>query len=418
MRQLKLYAVEPKERNRDIFCSVCHGLPRLCTLGECPYLAYAQKAFKANRDLAKTNFLGDSPPAIFTGQWGYPKVSIGPLVPVTSSKDYGVMDAPELWVKKSLDEILQYRLSLMRGRMKMDVKSPQLGERKLEVIQELAMAESPTGTEVWLSKKPDLRVLFSPREAPVGPSAPLIKLKIVENPRIPKSVEKVVSDIDLRANDGAVTLYDNGVPLRQITRLLSAGVLGERKRRRLVPTEWSITATDDIIGKRLREEVLHYSEVSEYMVMGHEALANNVQVLLMPSAWMFEALETWLLSEDAYPVSDYEFSRGRSSYPVNLAGAYHASRLPILEYLRRTRRQAGAIAFLEVYREWVPLGVWRFRELCREAMKKHPVASNTLEEALEELRSRLRLPLNRWVEKSVVLRTHRTQRRLVDYLSG
>jgi hypothetical protein len=53
----------------------------------------------------------------------------------------------------------------------------------------------------------------------------------------------------------------------------------------------------------------------------------------------------------------------------------------VLEYLDGAGRQAGAIAFLEVKNDWIPLGVWRFRELAREAMKAVPQTFDTLEKA-------------------------------------
>src|SRR5713101_5698774 len=94
---------------------------------------------------------------------------------------------------------------------------------------------------------------------------------------------------------------------------------------------------------------------------------------------------------------DYELNKGRKDYPTNIAGAYHASRLPVLEYLDRNRRQAGAIVFLEVTREWVPLGVWRFRELARRALTGNPSRFTNIEDALGEARKRLLIPYRNWV---------------------
>ena len=114
---------------------------------------------------------------------------------------------------------------------------------------------------------------------------------------------------------------------------------------------------------------------------------------------------------------NYELIQGRKSYASNLAGAYYATRLPVLEYLQQTRRQAGALVFMEVYPEWIPLGVWRFREICREALRRKPIILNTLGEALDEMENRLRLPLIRWLEKSEILRIFKTQTRLTQFFS-
>jgi hypothetical protein len=152
------------------------------------------------------------------------------------------------------------------------------------------------------------------------------------------------------------------------------------------------------------------------MIFGHKALANNVQILLFPSSWMFEAQEAWLVSPNPTPAVNYELVQGRRSYASDLAGAYYAARLPVLEYLKRIRRQAGALVLMEVYPEWIPLGVWRFREICREALRRQPVMFNTLEEALDGMGKRLRLSLARWLERSEILRWFKSQKRLTKFL--
>jgi len=199
--------------------------------------------------------------------------------------------------------------------------------------------------------------------------------------------------------------------------MLSIGLLGMKRRRRLVPTEWSITAVDDVLARSIHKEVLDYPWLNKFMVFGHQALANNVQILLFPSSWMFEAQEAWLFSANAVPGVDSELVWGRKSYAYDVAGAYYAARLPVLEYLKLIRRQAGALVLMEVYPEWIPLGVWRFREICREALRKEPLEFDTLDESLSELRKRLRLPLDKWLEGSQILPWYTRQKRLTSFLS-
>src|SRR5438094_924276 len=116
-----------------------------------------------------------------------------------------------------------------------------------------------------------------------------------------------------------------------------------RFRRRLVPTEWSITAVDDILAKGLIDEVRGNPWTSEFEVTGASGLANNVVVLLFPGAFMFEGLEAWNLEASPTPAHDHEFAGGRTAYPEQIAGAYHATRLPVLEHLAGQRQQAGAV---------------------------------------------------------------------------
>lgn len=84
----------------------------------------------------------------------------------------------------------------------------------------------------------------------------------------------------------------------------------------------------------------------------------------------------------------------------------------MLEYLEAQGRQAGAVVFLEVRPEWIPLGVWRFREIAREALRANPFRAEDMKAALGELSVRLELPLERWLRRSRILDFHRRQTRL------
>lgn len=279
------------------------------------------------------------------------------------------------------------------------------------------MAGVPADTEMQLTKPPRLSITFSSREPPIGPSADLLQVTVTQNPSTPRPIETVVSDTDLQAAPGIVRLYQSDIPQRQITRVFSLGLLGEKRHRRLVPTEWSITAIDDILGRALHQKIIHYPWINDFLVFGQQALANNVQILLFPASWIFEAQEVWLTSPNPTPMIDFEHIQGRRTYASNLAGAYYAARLPVLEYLSHIRRQAGAVVFMEVFPEWIPLGVWRFRELCREALQQPPVKHSTFSAALNVLNHRLRLPLQKWMDQSMILPWVRQQTRMTQFLA-
>ncbi len=405
------------EVERELACRACRGDFKRCRLPVCPYLGGVRKWFTDQPALGSTSLFGASPPSAFVGEWGYPRVLAGPLVPPVR-EGTGLMDMPESWVGRDLGEILRFRLSLVRGKATRDVAAARAPDRILEATQQEAMASEPLDTEVWFEKRPVLLGPFGARAPPTGPSAVIRRLDLAENPSIPRRVDAVVSDTDLLATDGVVDLYRHGIPQSHITRVFSVGLLGTRKRRKLVPTEWSITAVDDILAKPLLERVKGLPTIDEFRVFGHVALGNNVQVLLTPTSWMFEGLEVHYPERDQVPVADHEFYRGRKTYPDAIAGAYHAARLPVLEYLDRVRRQAGAVVFMEVYREWVPLGVWRYREIARVALSRPPATFGTLEEAIALLGTRLKLRMARWRESSTLLRFIARQRRLTDFVSG
>jgi hypothetical protein len=412
--KLMSYAEEGRRVSR---CAECRGFRKLCGKLVCPILIKAKSSVELDKIL-KEEIYGSSPPAVFVGTWNYPNVFAGPLIPPIVGEGTAVMDSPEMWLDKRIEDLLRYRFSLIRGKIAINVDSARDPDRLLQTVQEIVMASRPTDTEAVFTKKPKLELIFSSREAPVGPSATIDRLRLAGNPSVPHKVDAIVSDTDLKATPGMIELYNATIPQRQIVRLLSIGLLGTKKGRRLVPTEWSITATDDILGKKIHEEVTGFPWVNEFMVFGHEALHNNVQALFLPSSWMFEALECWLIGPSPHPDSDHELFHGRTTYASTVGGAYYATRLPVLEYLKRTVRQAAVIVLLEVKKEWVPLGVFRFREILREALRKNPKKFSNLRAALNELKRRLSSPLEIWTSRSRVLDIFQKQAHITNWLNA
>ncbi|RLG70633.1 MAG: hypothetical protein DRO11_05905 [Methanobacteriota archaeon] len=404
-------------RRRRSLCLECRGYKHLCGKRLCPIVARTKTYSDLRRMVLNEEIVGSTPPAVFVGVWGYPKVFAGPMVPPLE-ENTSHLDDPSTWLDKPLEEILSNRLLLLRGKLQARVTLASYPDGLLAASQELAMSSHPVQVEMCFSHYPRLKVVFSDREPPMGPSAPVKNLVLGENPRVERPIDRVVSDGDLHAQEAVKELYFCGVSQQQIMRLFSIGLLGIEKQRRLVPTRWSITAIDDILAKFLREKVLEYPLIHNFQVFGFSAHGNTVLLLLLPSPWMFEGLEAWHAGNPlVQPYSDHELSQGRKNYAKNLEGAYYATRLPVLEYLHRQRRQAGAIVFLEVdSRGWIPLGVWRFREILRRALQKKPECYDNLGEALHSVGRKLFIPLGKWLESSHLLKMFKHQKKLSDFL--
>lgn len=420
MPQTKLEPV-PKPAKTQSYdervCSKCMGHRALCGIRPCPLLMRAKAQARIDDAFTGTNLTGPSPPSVFIGETGYPKVLAGPLIPPVRLDEAETMERPDLWLDHTLDEILSLRFSLVRTKKLIPVTEASDPSRDLSETQTLALSESSLISEATLLKRPQFTTVFSDRTLPIGPSAPLETFKLEDNPKVPKVVDRVTSDTDMKAVVGVMDLFNDGIRQEHITRLLSVGTLGQRKRRRLVPTKWSITATDDIIGRRLHREVLRYDWINEFRVSIDHALGNTVALLFLPDAWKFEAMESWLGGFNPPIITDHEWSRGRKDYARSVAGAYYATKLPALEYLVEKRRQAGVIVFMEIDpQQWVPLGVWRFREIAKRALVTNIKNFASLEEALSEIGSHLRIPMQRWLETSKVYAEYRTQTKLTDFM--
>ncbi|RLF77692.1 hypothetical protein DRN39_03395 [Thermococci archaeon] len=398
-------------------CAVCKGRKLLCGRPTCPILERFRVAKKLEPKINKREIFGSSPPSLFVGEFGYPKVRIGPLVPPLEGNTSN-LDSPLKWENRSIRDILYYRSLLVMGETKADVNVRKSG-RILGEIQELAMSIKPVDSEILLKRKPILKVLPSEFAPPIGPKAELLDFELTENPKIPRKTDYVVSD-ELKAEHAVMILYNSGFDEYYIIRLLSAGLLGIQ--RKLVPTRWSITAVQDTIGKHLRKEIIHYEPINEFELYFHEFLGNRYTVLLMPETYAFELLEVWLKgslfgSEEPQVIHDYEDFRGRKEYVKETAGAYHAARLSVLEALRKRGRQARILVFREVTpKYYAPVGVWQIRLGVKKAMENPVGKFDTLQDTLNEVKKLLELKLERYLEKSWVLGL-RKQRTLDEFLN-
>jgi hypothetical protein len=392
------------------------GHRALCGIRPCPILMRAKAQARIDEAFVGMDLTGSSPPSVFVGESGYPKVLAGPLIPPLRSEEAMYMERPDHWLTKSIDEILALRFSLVRTKKYIPVTAASDPSRELAETQALALSEAPMVSEATLLKKPQFTSVLSDVTLPMGPSAPLRRFRLDDNPEVPKVIDRVTSDTDLLAVKGVKNLFDGGIRLEHITRLLSVGTIGQKKARRLVPTKWSITATDDIIGKELHKQVLRNPWINDFRVSIDNALGNTVVLLFLPSAWHFEAMECWLGGLKPPIISDHEWFKGRKDYAKDVVGAYYATRLPALEYLENIRRQAGVIVFMEIDpQQWVPLGVWRFREIAKRALETSVKSFASLDEALNEIAAHLRVPMSRWLETSKIYPEFKGQTSLTDF---
>ncbi len=365
---------------------------------------------------------GASPPSVFVGRIGYPYVYAGPLVPPVHD-DTSVYDLPEFWFGKTIDDIVSFRSMLIRGKHRVHVQRFEEAGKIIEKTRELALAVNPVDVELMLKKKPRGFLLLDDEVQPFGPSAPIRDL-LVGNTRWDHQIEKAYFDTDLKATNAVLELYDRGVLVTKIQRAFSVGAFGLEKNRRFVPTRWSITAVDSILSKALMEEVKTFPEISEYHVYESRYLDNIFEVLMLPSAWSYEAIEAWYPGTVWNPngknivmFGDWEGYEGRTTY-AEMGGCYYAARLAVCEQLVKERRQATVIVLREAHPGYImPVGVWQVRENVRNAMRQKPFVFKSLDEALKHVASRFQIPLQTWIMRSELLRNALFQRKITDFLA-
>ncbi|MHA2265347.1 MAG: Nre family DNA repair protein [Candidatus Thorarchaeota archaeon] len=406
---------------RDALCVACKGSKMFCGKRSCPVVTRFYAKARTQPLIDTLHLEGASPPSIFVGRMGYPKVFVGPMVPPTHG-DTSILDSPELWGGAGIEDIVNYRMQLVRGMYKTNVYDANCGGRIVDMTREISLCRESPETEALFTKKPTGRLVLDDSVQPMGPSAPLKNMDL-GTLKIDHRLDRAYSDGDLKAAEAVVSLHDQRIPVTRINRAFSAGAFGIEKNRRFVPTRWSITAVDDIVGKELREEVKNYPLINEFRIYESWRLDNRFLILMMPMSWKYELMEAWYPDTVWNPrgkriviYSSHEGYKGRTKY-AEIGGCYYAARLAVGEHLTGIRRQAAICIMREAHPGYImPVGVWNVRENVRNALSEDPKKFDTLKEALDYSSTRMAIPTSRWIKNSSLLKDALYQKRLEDFL--
>ncbi|MEI7856934.1 MAG: hypothetical protein WCH85_05455 [Methanomicrobiales archaeon] len=375
-------------------CAECKG-KGLCGLPRCPIMSrfHAQSSVKPSMD-----YQGSSP-SVFIGSYGYPDVQGGPLL-INDS------DNPPEWIRQNLgmEDIVGIRARTIRGSSGLHAVAGNL--------QEIALSTIPLDVDVLFTKPVAFSMNFDGTVAPVGLTGAVKHMDVIGSARVERAVDRVTSDTDIAATDACVALMDSDIDVYQITKLMTAGLLG--KRRKFVPTRWAITAVDDTLSIQMKREIARYPPLEEIRLFDGEIYGNRILCILVPGDWKYEMIEIWgkqtlWAGDEAVIVQDREGLTKKGYSPIS--GAYYSSRLAACEYLKSVRRCARVIIIRNVSSDyWAPLGTWVIREATRKAMKAPSVVCPSLDMAAAEVSARL--GFGSWLGHSTLIPELKTQRTL------
>jgi DNA repair protein NreA len=397
----------------DLLCIRCKGK------GLCGKRCKILDRFMKDSPKVKEHFSGSSPPEVFVGRVDYPNVFCGVLSP-TEKGNTSKMSLPEEWVGKnfSIDEILGYRSQMIYARNKTNIKS---SKNITNLVQSLALTSKSVSTEFFLDKKPSQTFTASKLFTIMANPAPLKKAIIEENLSVPNKVDSLVSDFDAKSLDAVDELYSSRIEISHIQKLFSTGLLGIKKNRKMVPTRWSITAVDDIIGKKILDKVKLFPWIKDFEVFSEYYNGNHFEILFLPGHFEFEVIEVafsgslWGGGNTGF-CHDYESFFGRKTYASQVVGAYYADRLATTEYLERIRRQGKIVVFHEEREEYyAPLGVGIIREAIRRAMKKQPEKFSSLNEALDRMKGRVKFDWSEYMKNCKIIKDYGKQKNLFEF---
>ncbi|MFH1521801.1 MAG: hypothetical protein ABIF18_02475, partial [archaeon] len=308
----------------DILCIKCKGK------GLCGKPCRILNKFIDNAPKPKLHFTGKSAPELFVGRIGYPYINSGILAPSENDNISNFATAEEWSANNfSVENILRLRGQLIYGKAKTHIK---INDKLKQVTQELALSSKPVSTEFFLKKKPTLHFIIDKVFQPMTNPAPIKKVVLEENPKVSKKVDYLTSDYDVKATIALEELYKSNIKVDHLQKLLSIGLLGTKIKRKMVPTRWSITATDDTISKQQIEKIRYFPETNQITLFSGNFVGNYIEALLLPGHFSFEALEAWMAgnvfeNETTQITQDYEGFNGRKKYAFEVTGGYYAMRI-------------------------------------------------------------------------------------------
>jgi hypothetical protein len=398
-------------------CFKCKGDILKCHPPRCPQRLKAFALNDVKQEFKnKIVFEGENPPSFFVGSTNYPDITISPMISVGDITSATIIDEPDNWqTQYNIPDIVNFRTHLIRAKgRRIDARESEFVQNSLlEKSRELVLSAKPVYSHFKLEKPLNYNMKFNSYTQPIGPGSKLVSLE-TDTPKIDQKVDYYTSDTDLLASDGITNLFDYGLSVTRINRILSAGILGIKGQRKIVPTRWSITATDDQVGKYLIEKIKNYTPIDDYRVFESYYLDNHFITFMFPRRWSYEFLEAW---NDSI-TGDYELYKGRKDYASHSAGGYYASRLAILEYLDSIKRQAEVYSWRYVGGDYfLPLGVWQVRENVRSGMNEYK-SFGDISDVLKYISPRLKLPFAKWKASSYLFNIKKRQKDLFSFVNN
>ncbi|MCM8830721.1 MAG: hypothetical protein NC918_00810 [Candidatus Omnitrophica bacterium] len=349
---------------------------------------------KKQKIFDKDSFFGPTPPNVFVSHLNYPNIAPQPIflldeeINVNPSSWYG-WDFKKILYACSMQVRAQFPKNLAYKRVLFDVFDASLSTKAVDVQADYI-------------KKPSLFVNFHQIHSPLGPKALVKNFSLASNPSIPKKVDSILEE-NLAANTMIWYLAKEGFDEFYISRVLSIGLLGKSKNKRLVPTKWSITATDFNLAKFFINQLKKLSCLEKILVFENFYLANKFSIILFPGMWEFENIEVWCGSKTNFAISsESESFYGRNNYAFKQGGGYYASLFAVSQGLfKKIKKQAKVLVIREIMPEYdLPVGVWEIRENIRHAFEKEPRRFDTKKELFNYLQTSLFLDLKNYIKFS------------------
>jgi len=318
-------------------------------------LAEKYKKLYGKSIILKRDISGYTPPSNLISSINYPKLSLGILT--SYNEKIELYDNPIYWAKNNIDveEIIKSRISLINAKKVVDANLPRKNDNLYNEVLDSMLSVKSINLEIYLNKISE-NIRISKIIGLYGYSGIIDRIKINENPKIPKEIYKIE---EMKAEDSIYYLYKSGMSDYYLSRLFSTGFFGYKINRKLVPSKWAITAVHEILEKRIKEEVKDYSKINDkYYLFYYSLYGNDFYGVFFPGNGNSELIET-LIPGSVYNLNSKYSIIGRDDE----SGGYSALKLSFAEFMRNYKMTGNLVVFRFVTKEYkVPLGVWVVRE--------------------------------------------------------
>ncbi len=336
----------------------------------------------------------------------YPNLLIGPGI--FDKKEDVIENNPKKWILKDIKNIEENRKKQTFAYKNYSKKDAIMPNKNIQEIQWLVKSKKETEIEVDLNTK---KININDKIIGLNNKGNILEnIKITENIKVIKPIDKITSDSQIKAKDAMIELYEKTKDVYKIEQLLSIGLLGLKKDRLFVPTRWSITSVDDILGKSLFENIKNYSIIDEYKLFYYKFYDNEFYVFFMPYFWGFEMIE---IKDNLVIGQDNEINNLKKEYANSVMGAYYAARLIVLEKLKELNKSARIVIIRNIDKNYNSKGVWVIREALREALKNEIKTFNNIEEMISFILNEINF--KEILQKSEILKQIKSQKRLCDF---
>lgn len=173
------------------------------------------------------------PPGITVETAKYPILMSGFLASTQPTEFISIYDHPTAWRGLDREAIIAMRRQLFRFLIPTDARSL-VPKETIESLQQIALSVSPLAIGVEVPTLPPRRLNAFPGQLPMGTDVLVKSFEIVSDAEISKVAQRITQR-NIPTTEAIRQLFEYDYALEQVARLISVGLLGMHKHRKLVP---------------------------------------------------------------------------------------------------------------------------------------------------------------------------------------